>query len=160
MPIDIVAQIVRWMDVGSDLTNMALVQRSWCHPAQSELFGTVILKCPIRTQLFVEAFVRNIGPGNPLRRMGVDRVHLENFVRHIYVDIPENYTQGRFYGNLVTILPLLRNLRSLYLVMRRWNDHIWDVELGKFLPEHAPPTLNRLCIEVSKHCDVEIACSR
>jgi hypothetical protein len=130
---------------------MALVQRSWCHPAQSELFRTVVLKCPVRAQLFIEAFVRNIGPGNPLWRMGINRVRLESLVRHIYVDIPENYTQGQFYGNLVTIFPLLSNLRSLYLVMRRWNDHIWDVELGKFIPEHAPRSLERLSIEVSKY---------
>jgi len=135
---------------------MALVQRSWCYPAQSELFGTVILNCPICAQLFVEAFVRNIGPGNPCGRMGIDRLHLETFVRHIYVDVPENYSQVQFYGNLATILPLLSNLRSLYIVIRRWNNHIWEVELGKFLPEHAPPSLERLCIQVCKYCNVKL----
>ena len=90
IPLEIVAQISGWLDTGSDLTNMALVQRSWCYPAQAELFSTVILKCPIRMQLFVEAFVRNIGPGNPLWSLRIGRLHLENFVRHIYVDIPEN----------------------------------------------------------------------
>jgi hypothetical protein len=129
---------------------VALVQRSWCRPAQVELFGTVILKCPIRVQLFVEAFVRNIGPGNPLWNMGIDRLPLESFVRHIYISIPENYSQARFYANIVTILPLLRNLRSMYLVMRRWDNHIWEVQLGTFLPEHAPPSLERLCIQVSQ----------
>jgi hypothetical protein len=155
IPIDVVAQFSSWLDSGSDLTNLALVQRSWCHPAQAELFGTVVLKCPIRAQLFVEAFVRNMGPGNPLWHLGIDRLHLENFVRHIYVDIPENYSQKRFYGNLSTILPLLVNLRSLYIVMRRWNNHIWEIELGKFLPEHAPPSLQRLCIQVSNHCNLK-----
>ena len=103
---------------------MALVQRSWCHPAQAELFGTVILKCPVRVQLFVEAFVRNIGPSNPLQKMGVDRLRLESFVRHVYVDIPENYSQAQFYASLITILPLLNNLCSIYLVMRRWENRI------------------------------------
>lgn len=135
---------------------MALVQRSWCHPAQAELFGTVILTCPVRVQLFVEAFVRNIGPGNPLQKMGVDRLRLESFVRHVYVDIPENYSQARFYASLVTILPLLNNLRSIYLVMRRWENRIWEVELGRLMPEHAPPSLERLCIQVSKDCGVKM----
>jgi hypothetical protein len=135
---------------------MALVRRSWCYPAQVELFGTVILKCPVRAQLFVEAFVRNIGPASPHWRMGVDRLHLETFVRHIYVDIPENYSQKSFYGNLSTILPLLTNLRSLYVVMRRWNSHIWEIELGRFLPEHAPPSLERLSVQVSKWCQFRI----
>jgi hypothetical protein len=62
IPIDIVAQIVGWLDSGRDLTSMALVQCSWCGPAQAELFRAVILKCPVRAQLFVEAFVRNLGP--------------------------------------------------------------------------------------------------
>ena len=144
------------MDAGSDLTNMALVQRSWCHPAQVQLYGTVILKCPVRTQLLVEAFVRNMGPGNPSRRLGVDRLRLEIFIRHIYIDIPENYTQAQFYGNIATIFPLLSNLRSLYIVMRCWNNHIWEVELGKFLPEHAPLSLEHLFIQVSQYCNVKI----
>jgi hypothetical protein len=67
-----------------------------------------------------------------------------------------NYSQKCFYGNLSTILPILTNLRSLYIVMRRWNNHIWEIELGKFLPEHAPPSLERLCIQVSKWCKVKI----
>src|SRR6266849_3153822 len=128
---------------------MALVQRSWCYPAQVKLFGMVILKCPVHAQLFVEAFVRNIGPGNPLRRMGVGRLRLEIFVRHIYMDVPANYPQSQFYDNLVTVLPLLKNLRSLYIVMRRWDDRIWRLELGKFLHENAPLSLERLCIQVS-----------
>jgi hypothetical protein len=132
------------------------VQRSWCYPAQAELFSTVILKCPIRIQLFVEAFVRNIGPGNPLWNLRIGRLHLESFVRHIYVDIPENYSQARFYANLITILPLLGNLRSIFIVMRRWENHIWQIELGKLLPEHAPPSLERLCIQVSRYCNVKM----
>jgi hypothetical protein len=156
LPLEIVAQISGWLDTGSDLTNMALVQRSWCYPAQAELFSTVILKCPIRIQLFVEAFVRNIGPGNPLWNLRIGRLHLESFVRHIYVDIPENYSQARFYANLITILPLLGNLRSIFIVMRRWENHIWQIELGKLLPEHAPPSLERLCIQVSRYCNVKM----
>jgi len=58
---------------------MALVQQSWRHPAQAKLFGMVILKCPVRAQLFVEAFVQNIGPENPHWQMGVDRLRLETF---------------------------------------------------------------------------------
>jgi hypothetical protein len=131
---------------------MALVQRSWCHPAQVQLFGTVVLKCPVRAQLFVEAFVRNIGPGSPHWRMGVSHLCLETFVRHVYVNIPVNYTQKRFYSNLSTILPLLINMRSLYIVMRCWSNHIWEIEFGRFLPEHAPPSLEHLCIQVSKQC--------
>jgi hypothetical protein len=148
-----VAEVVGWLDSGSDLSNAALVQRTWCCPAQVRLFGSVTLKCPLRAQLFVEAFVRNIGPGNPCWRMGMDRLHLECFVRHIYVDVPENYSQVLFYTNLTTILPLLTNLRSLYIMMRRWDSHIWRIELGKYLPEHAPPSLGRLCIQVSEYCN-------
>jgi len=40
--------------------------------------------------------------------------------------------------------------------MRRWENHIWQVELGKLLPEHAPPSLKRLCIQVSRYCNVTI----
>jgi hypothetical protein len=149
IPFDIVCQIAGWLNVGSHLTNMALVQRSWCEPVQRELFRAVILKCPIRAQLLVEAFVRNIGPGNPFKRRGAGRSPLENFVYHIYLDIPENFSQAEFYGNLATILPLLENLRSLYIVMRSWNEHVWTVQLGTDLPEHAPPSLQRLCIQVS-----------
>ena len=148
---DIVAEVVGWLNSGSDVSNAAQVQRSWRHPAQAKLFGTVTLKCPLRAQLFVEAFVRNIGPGNPCWHMGADRLRLECFVRHIYIDVPENYSQVRFYTNLTTILPLLSNLRSLYIMMRRWSDHVWRIELGKYLPEHAPPSLERLCIQVSKY---------
>lgn len=135
---------------------MALVQRSWCYPAQVVLFGTIILKCPVRAQLLVEAFVRNIGPGNPLRHMGINRLRLESFVHHIYLDIPENYSQVQFFGNLSTILPLLRNLHSLYIMMRRWDDQIWEVELGRSLPEHAPPSLKRLCIQVSERPCIKV----
>lgn len=147
------AEVVGWLDSGSDISNVALVQRSWHHPAQIRLFGTVTLKCPVRAQLFVEAFVRNIGPGNPRWQMGMGRLRLERFVRHIYFDVPENYSQVRFYANLTTILPLLSNLRSLYVMMRRWNNHVWQIELGKYLPEHAPPSLERLCIQVSTYCN-------
>src|SRR5882762_137434 len=155
IPLDIVAQVAGWLDSGSDLTSMALVQQSWCYPAQIELFGTVVLKCPIRAQLFVEAFIRNIGPGNPLKRIGIGRLRLECFVHHIYVDIPCNYSQRQFYGNIITVLPLLSNLRSLYIMMRRWDKYIWELELGKFLPEHAPRSLVRLCIQVSEYCKVK-----
>jgi hypothetical protein len=99
--------------------------------------------------------VRNIGPGNPVWHLGIDRLRLEIFVRHIYVDIPENYSQKKFYGNLATILPLLTNLHSLYIVMRRWDNHIWEIELGKFLPDHAPPSLKRLSIQVSNYCNLK-----
>ena len=153
IPVDIVVEVVGWLDSGSDISNAALVQRSWCYPTQVRLFGAVTLRCPVRTQLFVEAFVRNIGPGNPRWRMGMDRLRLECFVRHIYIDVPENYSQVRFYANITTILPLLRNLRSLYVMMRRWNDHVWQIELGKYLPEHAPPSLERLCIQASIYCN-------
>jgi hypothetical protein len=159
IPLDIVTQVAGWLDSGSDLTNMALAQRSWCYPAQVALFGSVVLTCPVRTQLFVEAFVRNMGPGNPLRRMGVDRLRLECFVHHIYLDVPENYSQVHFYGNISTILPLLSNLRSLYIMLRRWDNQIWDIELGKFLPEHAPSSLTQLCIQVSDHCDIHKQCA-
>jgi len=135
---------------------MALVQRSWCYPAQVELFRAVILKCPLRAQLFVEAFVRNLGPGNPAIRRGVNRLPLERYVRYIYVDVPENYSQTDFYNSLGSFLPLLTNLQSLYIVMRRWDVYIWDIQLGKHLPEHAPPSLQRLCIQVSGHINTMI----
>jgi hypothetical protein len=48
IPLDVVAQIFGWLGVGRDLTNVALVQQLWCHLVQTELFGTVILKCPLR----------------------------------------------------------------------------------------------------------------
>jgi hypothetical protein len=135
---------------------MALVQRSWCEPEQRELLRAVIFKCPVRVQLFVEAFIRNLGPGNPLIRKDVYRSRLETFVHHIYLDIPENFSQAEFYGNLITILPLLENLRSLYIVMRRWDDYVWNVQLGRYLPEHAPPRLQRLCMQVSGSCNVHV----
>jgi hypothetical protein len=151
IPIDIVTQIVGWMDSGGDLASMALVQRSWCYPAQVELFRAVILKCPVRAQLFVEAFIRNLGPGNPVMRRGSQRLHLERYVRYIYVDVPENYSQTEFYNSLGSILPLLTNLQSLYILMRRWDKYIWDIQLGKHLPQHAPPSLQYLCIQVSSY---------
>jgi hypothetical protein len=155
IPIDIVAQIVGWLDSGRDLTNVALVQRSWCDPAQAELFRAVILKCPVRAQLFVEAFVRNLGPDNPATRRGAQRLHLERFVRYIYVDVPENYSQTEFYNSLVTILPLLTNLQSLYILMRCWDKYIWDIQLGKHLPQHAPPSLQCLYIQVSSRLNIQ-----
>lgn len=156
IPYDIVAQVAGWLDSGGDLTNMALVQRSWCHPVQLELFRAVILKCPVRAQLFVAAFVQNLGPGNPSIRSGANRLPLERYVRHILLDVPENFSQAEFYGNLATILPLLENLCSLYVVMRRWNDYAWQLQLGKYFPEHAPPSLQRLCIQVSRFYNVHI----
>jgi len=156
IPLDVVTQIVRWLDSGCDLANVALVQRSWCYPAQVELFRAVILKCPLRAQLFVEAFVRNLGPGNPAIRRGVNCLPLERYVRYIYVDVPENYSQADFYNSLGSFLPLLTNLQSLYIVMRRWDVYIWDIQLGKHLPEHAPPSLQRLCIQVSGHMNTMI----
>jgi hypothetical protein len=33
--------------------------------------------------------------------------------------------------------------------MRSWNEHVWTVQLGTDLPEHAPPSLQHLCIQVS-----------
>jgi hypothetical protein len=154
IPIDIVTQIVGWMDSGGDLASMALVQRSWCYPAQVELFRAVILKCPVRAQLFVEAFIRNLGPGNPVMRRGSQRLHLERYVRHIYVDVPENYSQDEFYGSLATILPLLDNIHSLYIVLRSWDKYIWNVLLGSYLPEHAPSSLQLLSIEVSRYFNI------
>jgi hypothetical protein len=154
IPIDIVAQIVGWLDSGRDLTNVALVQRSWCDPAQAELFRAVILKCPVRAQLFVKAFVRNLGPDNPATRRGAQRLHLERFVRYIYVDAPENYSEEEFYGSIASILPLLDNIRSLYIVLRSWDQYIWNVLLGKYLPEHAPSSLQQLSIQVSRYFNI------
>ena len=158
VPIDVITHIAKQLDSGCDLGNMALVERSWCYPAQVELFRAVVLKCPVRAQLFVEAFLQNLGPGNPLIRKGVKRLRLEMYVRHIYVDVPENYSQTEFYCNLTSVLPLLGNLRSLYIMMRRWDNHIWNVLLGKYIPEHAPSQLQRLCIQVSVYYHLLIGC--
>jgi hypothetical protein len=156
IPLDVVIQIVGWLDSGCDLANMALVQRSWCYPAQVELFRAVILKCPLRAQLFVEAFVRNLGPGNPAIRRGVNRLPLERYVRYIYVDVPENYSQVEFYGNLASILPLLDRLCSLYVVLRCWDKYIWNAQLGSYLSEFAPPSLQFLSIQVSGYFNTQI----
>jgi hypothetical protein len=80
---------------------------------------------------------------------GINRLPLENYVRHIYMDVPETYPQDEFYGIITSILPLLENLRSLYFVLRHWNKYIWNVQLGSYIPEHAPPSLQRLSIQVS-----------
>jgi len=156
IPYDIVAQVARCLDSRGDLTNMALVQRSWCYPVQLELFRAVILKCPVCAQLFVAAFVQNLGPGNPSIRSGTNRVPLERYVRHILLDVLENFSQEEFYGNLATILPLLENLRLLYVITQRWDDYAWQLHLGKYLPEHALPSLQRLCIQVSRFYNVHI----
>jgi hypothetical protein len=147
-PHDIVCEVFGWLNLGNDLTNLALVQRSWCHPAQRELFRAIVLKCPVRMQLFIDALVRNIGPANPPIRRGHNRLCLERLVRHMYLDVPNNYAQGEFYGNIASILPVLTNLRSLYIAMRRWDNHILDIYLGEYLPEHAPPNLQCLSIQV------------
>jgi len=157
-PLDVVANIAKHLDSGNDLGNMALVERSWCYPAQVELFRAVVLKCPVRAQLFVEAFLRNLGPDNPLIRSGIKRLPLEMFVRHIYMDVPENYSQAEFYCNLASVLPLLGNLRSLYIMMRRWDNYIWNELLGKHISEHAPPKLQHLCVQVSVYYCLSIGC--
>jgi hypothetical protein len=136
------------LGIGNDLANLALVQRSWCDPAQQELFRAIVFKCPVRMQLFIDALVRNIGPANPPIRGGHNRLPLEKLVRHIYLDVPDNYGQGEFYGIIASILPLLSNLSSLYIVMRRWDSHILDIYLGEYIPEHAPSSLQRLLIQV------------
>jgi hypothetical protein len=65
------------------------------------------------------------------------------------MDAPENYLQDEFHGNIATIIPLLENLRSLYIVLRRWGKYVWNVQLGSYFPEHAPPSLQLLSIQVN-----------
>ena len=42
------------------------------------------------------------------------------------------------------------------VVMRCWENHIWQIQLGKLLPEHASPSLECLYIQVSRYYNVKM----